>query len=300
MGRCEPRTNENDPGLITLPEGIDELGDAVKSEFDVTTKQVCRALQCTRPFVLSHCKHIRHIYVSGDWSDKVGLGPGGGFIWSRKELRDLAVNGTVERRTRVVGAADILAGSREAMDWLEAAAAEAAELGSDPRRSRADEVKFRELSREVFERVYLPDEWKPAYNAARLKRSQMHWVDLGEHPRSFDELGTVWRTTADRKGYGDTDEDGRGRIDATERCGSPSPCPTARPRSCMRPTRRHGRGSTTSWRQFCLSSCCRRTTSGMSCWETTTWSPMNSSCTASPAAENMPVLQNPTESRMST
>ena len=50
MGRCEPRTNENDPGLITLPEGIDELGDAVKSEFDVTTKQVCRALQCTRPF----------------------------------------------------------------------------------------------------------------------------------------------------------------------------------------------------------------------------------------------------------
>lgn len=33
MGRCEPRTNENDPGLITLPEGIDELGDAVKSEF---------------------------------------------------------------------------------------------------------------------------------------------------------------------------------------------------------------------------------------------------------------------------
>ena len=207
MGRCEPRTNENDPGLITLPEGIDELGDAVKSEFDVTTKQVCRALQCTRPFVLSHCKHIRHIYVSGDWSDKVGLGPGGGFIWSRKELRDLAVNGTVERRTRVVGAADILAGSREAMDWLEAAAAEAAELGSDPRRSRADEVKFRELSREVFERVCLPDEWKPAYNAARLKRSQMHWVDLGEHPRSFDELGTVWRTTADRKGYGDTDEE---------------------------------------------------------------------------------------------
>lgn len=64
MGRCEPRANENDPGLITLPEGIDELGDAVKSEFDVTTKQVCRALQCTRPFVLSHCKHIRHIYVS--------------------------------------------------------------------------------------------------------------------------------------------------------------------------------------------------------------------------------------------
>lgn len=191
MGRCKPRANENDPGLITLPEGIDELSDAVEQEFDVTTKQVCRALQCTRPFVLAHCRHIRHIFVSGDWSDKVGLGPGGGFIWSRNELRDMAVSGTVERRTRVVGAADILAGNREALDWLDAAKAEAGKIAMDPSRSPADEVHFREMSREVFERVYLPDEWKPAYNAARRNRSELHWVDLGEHPRSFDELGTV-------------------------------------------------------------------------------------------------------------
>ena len=52
------------------------------------------------------------------------------------------------------------------------------------------------MSREIFERVYLPDEWKPAYNAARLTRSQLHWIDLREHPWSFDELGDVWRTTA--------------------------------------------------------------------------------------------------------
>lgn len=32
MGRCKPRANENDPGLITLPEGIDELSDAVEQE----------------------------------------------------------------------------------------------------------------------------------------------------------------------------------------------------------------------------------------------------------------------------
>lgn len=79
-----------------------------------------------------------------------------------------------------------------------------------PNRPRADEVKFREMSREIFERVYLPDEWKPAYNAARRTRSQLHWIDLREHPRSFDELGGVWRTTADRKGYGDTDEEWSG------------------------------------------------------------------------------------------
>lgn len=85
--------------------------------------------------------------------------------------------------------------------------AEASEIALDPNRPRADEVKFREMSREIFERAYLPDEWKPAYNAARRTRSQLHWVDLREHPRSFDELGGVLRTTADRKGYGDTDEE---------------------------------------------------------------------------------------------
>ena len=67
--------------------------------------------------------------------------------------------------------------------------AEASEIALDPNRPRADEVKFREMSREIFERAYLPDEWKPAYNAARRTRSQLHWVDLREHPRSFDELG---------------------------------------------------------------------------------------------------------------
>lgn len=103
----------------------------------------------------------------------------------------MAVSGTVERRTRVVGAADILAGNREALGWFDAAKAEAGKIAMDPSRPRADEVHFREMSREVFERVYLPDEWKPAYNAARRNRSELHWVDLGEHPRSFDELGTV-------------------------------------------------------------------------------------------------------------
>lgn len=52
--------------------------------------------------------------------------------------------------------------------------AEASEMALDPNRPRADEVKFREMSREIFERAYLPDEWKPAYNAARRTRSQLH------------------------------------------------------------------------------------------------------------------------------
>ena len=68
------------------------------------------------------------------------------------------------------------------------------------------------------------------------------------------------------KATGTRTRNGRGRIDAMARCDSPSPCPTARPRSCMRQTRHRGRGSTTSWRQLSPSSSCRRTTSGASYW----------------------------------
>lgn len=299
MGRCKPRANENDPGLITLPEGIDELSDAVEQEFDVTTKQVCRALQCTRPFVLAHCRHIRHIFVSGDWSDKVGLGPGGGFIWSRNELRDMAVSGTVERRTRVVGAADILAGNREALDWLDAAKAEAGKIAMDPSRSpRMKSISARCPARSSRGSTCRTNGSRPitrrgargqnciGSTSASTRGHSTSWGPFGGRPRTAKATGTRTRN-------------GRGRIGATERCGSPSPCPTARPRSCMRPTRRLGRGSTTSWRQFCLSSCCRRTTSEMSFSGVTIWSRRNSSCTANSPHRDGPSPQNQTESRIS-
>lgn len=152
--------------------------------------------------------------------------------------------------------------------------------------------------REIFERVYLPDEWKPAYNAARRTRSQLHWIDLREHPRSFDELGgACGGRPRIAKGMAIPMRNGRGRIDAMARCDSPSPCPKARPRSCMRQTRHRGRGSTTSWRQLSPSSSCRRTTSGASYWGTTTWNPGRSSCTADPSVNNMSKPQNPTGSR---
>ena len=122
--------------------------------------------------------------------------------------------------------------------------------------------------------------------SASTRGHSTSWGPFGGRPRTAKATGTRTRN-------------GRGRIDATERCGSPSPCPTARPRSCMRPTRRLGRGSTTSWRQFCLSSCCRRTTSGMSFSGVTIWSRRNSSCTANSPHRDGPSLQNQTESRIS-
>lgn len=81
----------------------------------------------------------------------------------------------------------------------------------------------------------------------------MNWGACGGRPRIAKGMAIPMRN-------------GRGRIDAMARCDSPSPCPTARPRSCMRQTRHRGRGSTTSWRQLSPSSSCRRTTSGASYW----------------------------------
>lgn len=93
-----------------------------------------------------------------------------------------------------------------------------------------------------------------------IRGHSMNWGACGGRPRIAKGMAIPMRN-------------GRGRIDAMARCDSPSPCPTARPRSCMRQTRHRGRGSTTSWRQLSPSSSCRRTTSGASYWGTTTWNP---------------------------
>ena len=84
-----------------------------------------------------------------------------------------------------------------------------------------------------------------------IRGHSMNWGACGGRPRIAKGMAIPMRN-------------GRGRIDAMARCDSPSPCPTARPRSCMRQTRHRGRGSTTSWRQLSPSSSCRRTTSGAS------------------------------------
>ena len=86
-----------------------------------------------------------------------------------------------------------------------------------------------------------------------IRGHSMNWGACGGRPRIAKGMAIPMRN-------------GRGRIDAMARCDSPSPCPTARPRSCMRQTRHRGRGSTTSWRQLSPSSSCRRTTSGASYW----------------------------------
>ena len=54
------------------------------------------------------------------------------------------------------------------------------------------------------------DAWCPALDdriERRRGRKDTPWVDLGEGPGNFADLGGSWRTTADRKGYGDTDEE---------------------------------------------------------------------------------------------
>ncbi len=110
----------------------------------------------------------------------------------------------------------------------------------------------------------------------------------------------MWRTTADRKGYGDTDEEwsrayrrnGAVRLTitlpdgATKVMHAPDPTPRAWFDDFL---------ATILPVELLPQDYIRDVVLGE-----TIWSPMNSSCTASPAAENMPVLQNPTESRMST
>lgn len=199
------RPKKKDPGLVELPHDLDTLVDAVKDEFSVTTRQLCCALQCSRPFVADHCRQLRHIYVSGRWGAAVGV-RGGGTLWSLPDLDRMVESSTVERRTRVVAFHNFTDDPGE-LDWYERAEKHADAL-ADSADSEAF-LKFMENCHDHLKEIAGPA-WWPAFDD-RIEccrgRRDTPWVDLGEVPGDFSDLGSEWRTTAGRKGYGDTDEE---------------------------------------------------------------------------------------------
>lgn len=193
------RPKKNDPGLVELPKDLGVLKNAVKTEFKVTTKQLCRALQCSRSYINDHCKLLRHIYVSQSWADAVGHHQGG-TLWSLSDLDQMVASSTIERRTRLVSFKDFTDDPDE-LAWYE----------------REDErsMKLLKVSSEAYREHWgtcwdhymslVPPEWSAAFADDR-GRKDTPWVDLGETASGFYALGD-WRTTADRRDYGDSDEE---------------------------------------------------------------------------------------------
>lgn len=193
---------ENDPGFVKLPAGLHSIEDALCGDFCVTTKRLCRALMCSRQFVADHCKAIPHIYVPKRWALQIDPDFHGGVYWSLKALNELADKAVIERRTHVVGATEVLDGSE--LEWYRETMHKVSQIEN---RFTRHEV-FDDARGKFFE--HSPGEWQLAFEAraeARPGRGNTGWGDYGERGARFEQLGTVFRTIADMRGYGDCDEE---------------------------------------------------------------------------------------------
>ena len=190
-----------DPGLVDVGSSLANVKHAVRDEFNVSTRDLCRALQCSRTFAGRSCRQFRHIYVSQRWAEKVGLSNTGGIMWSRTELDRMVTSAKVERRTRLVAFDEVIDDLVELKRFSSFCDRYGHMLEHDP----SVLAEFLQDAERRY-RSILPPEWAPAFNDTR-GRAETPWVDLGEHAGSFDELGTRWRTTADRMDYGDDSEE---------------------------------------------------------------------------------------------
>ena len=218
----------DDAKLLELQPGEQSLGMAVRhAGYDVTVREVCRALMCSRQFVADHVRtSARHIYVSARWARATGLvGFAGGQLYSRPELDDVARRARVEVRTVPV--------------WVETMVEDPSAL-ADARTSWAhahefgDPARLREMARDAvaYELEHgCKDEWRDALGFVRehgARRSKAEWVKVPERewveipghslrmmvendwaprPSGLADLGSKWRTLADLMGYGDTQEE---------------------------------------------------------------------------------------------
>lgn len=193
------RPKKEDPGFVELPKDLGVLQNAVKNEFNVTTKQICRALQCSRSFVSDHCRDIRHIHVSRRWGEAVDH-PQGGTLWSLPELDSMVAASTIERRTRVISFCDFTDEPDE-LAWYERASERNRKLINAP----VEDWKRHWDSCWSHYMSFVPLEWSAAFEDDRGRRDTP-WVDLGESAGGFQGLAG-WKTTFDRRDYGDSDEE---------------------------------------------------------------------------------------------
>lgn len=198
---------KNDPGFVRLAPGFHNMADALNGDFCITTKQLCRALMCSREFVKDHLRAIPHTFVSPHWAAQVNWNLSGGTYWSMKALDELASKAVIERRTHVVGGEELLT-AKPASDFNELAREYVTAREPDERKTARDGALDC-----LFDQA--PEDWSLAFKAVEelgAGRSALTWGDYGERGVRFIQLGTVFKTIADLRNYGDSDEEWHRKI----------------------------------------------------------------------------------------
>ena len=195
-------------------DGPSSLSEA-REVYRVPTREVCRALMCSRAYVDANVRpEVHHIYVT----QKSRTVPHGTY-YSAPELEAILGAGTVERRTVLVWPDEIVADEPDLDDLRDRYAMRARHARSDGERAKKSADFRADLLRLVRERAR--PEWAAALSPENgpAARGGVPWVCLGDpSPREFrageDEAGLPtggaggarWRTVADMTGYGDTSE----------------------------------------------------------------------------------------------
>ena len=189
------------------------IKDAINDGYDVTVREICQALKCSRAF---HNEHIRryypHIYVNPalarDLAKARLISSPGSTLYDRHALDAMAAGGVVRRRSKRVWLTEAL--PPEAHDGLVTRLEAIGEAYGEPdwiRRAMAIRAARDSLADYVNENA-LPD-WRRAVGSTRWvrARTKASWHELGDRPPIGLAWLAGWRTPAAMKDYGDTDED---------------------------------------------------------------------------------------------
>lgn len=209
------RSRKEDATLVRLPMGLQNVEHAVMHEgYDVTVRECCRALKCSRGYFDEHLRpHVHHIYVPDLWARALVRRVGGlelaSTYYNREELDQVVHSAVVERRSRVVWFTEAVdARTRaELIGRLELVAMECDEVEGEI--ARLDLVEAAALDLVALLKARLDGAWLRARETARWERqrTRAHWVAVGDRPPlDLAEVEAAWTTAAAMKGYGDTDE----------------------------------------------------------------------------------------------
>lgn len=208
---------DNDPSFVFV-EGWDKIGYLLQTTYRLSTKDICRRLQCSRSWVNKYVRpHVKHVYVAtgfggrsvpaalvlknagiieteeATWYDEEGFI---GFILSNSKFHQRSKMVYLENYVEdVEGWKNRCNGYFEARDEA---------LGT--KQFEKTMMKLNQLDIEL--RLDLKDYLSPqgklllAGECRPHRRTAADWVEVA----CPDETVSAWRTVADMKGYGDVDE----------------------------------------------------------------------------------------------
>ena len=188
------KPSEDDPMLVWIDGDINVLRESLARRFTLTTRQLCIALKCQRPWIAKYIRpFVPHVYVTRhpilDDSET-------GMHWDSEALeRYIADHATFTRRSVIISGDNHIP-----HDKVDALHRLWKRIGSpDPATPDCAWEKF--VNKHLVPE--LDEEGKRLFKAQVRARNGLQWVPT--HPLNFDVHGS-WCSTASMTDWGDTSE----------------------------------------------------------------------------------------------